>query len=356
MRVRATVADAVDHRLPAAFMSYATADDRNNGGALSRLRQALSEEVHVQTGEPFAIFQDREDIQWGQSWKARIDDALDSVTLLIPVMSPSFFRSDYCRKEVKRFAEREQVLGRNELILPIYYVTASELEEAGRRAGDEVATLLASRQRADWRDLRFNSFDSEVARVALAELAARLRDSFWQPADKLASRESSVHRPEIPPMVKNRRDPSSLASRRHVSNRVPGRPEPQKGSDELTAVPLDSREFPHVEYHNVSGQVSFAQVPVSPVEEPGKSSTGELSAEDPTQGSRNISSAVMAMVAAPLLVWLTTWLFSRSNPILIFSGVVSAVFSIVFIYGFFESLSRVPRDKSGRRLPRGPGK
>lgn len=71
----------------------------------------------MQIGQEFAIFQDRNDIAWGQNWQARIDQTLDAVTLLIPILTPSFFASPACRQEVTRFVERERTLDRNDLIL-----------------------------------------------------------------------------------------------------------------------------------------------------------------------------------------------------------------------------------------------
>ena len=44
-----------------------------------------------------------------------------------------------------------------------------------------MATVLASRQFADWRELRFEPFTSPLVRKAIAQLASRMRDTFWQP-------------------------------------------------------------------------------------------------------------------------------------------------------------------------------
>ena len=95
-------------RQPAAFMSYVRFVDQHDDGQLTQFRERLAAEVQVQTGEEFAIFQDRNDIAWGQNWQARIDEALDAVTLLIPIITPGFFRSPPCRDEVTRFLERER--------------------------------------------------------------------------------------------------------------------------------------------------------------------------------------------------------------------------------------------------------
>ena len=105
---------------PRAFLSYTRIDDRRDGGRITNLREQLSGEVQMQTGQAFEIFQDVKDIEWGQSAAARIEIALDEVTFLIPILTPSFFNSQACRDEVLRFLEHERRLDRNDLILPIY--------------------------------------------------------------------------------------------------------------------------------------------------------------------------------------------------------------------------------------------
>jgi parallel beta-helix repeat protein len=104
---------------PAAFMSYVRFNDQHDDGQLSQFRERLCAEVRVQTGQEFAIFQDRNDIAWGQNWRQRIDEALDAVTLLLVIITPSLFYSPPCRAEVTRFLAigtgASPVLRRNEI-------------------------------------------------------------------------------------------------------------------------------------------------------------------------------------------------------------------------------------------------
>jgi F-box protein 11 len=175
---------------PAAFLSYVRADDRYEGGLISQFRERLSAEVRMQIGQDFPIFQDRSDIAWGQNWRTRIDETLDTVTLLVPVMTPGFFASAACH-EVTRFLERERRLGRSDLILPVYYVGAPQLDDPALRETDPLATILFTRQYADWRELRFEPFTAPVVRKALAQLAVRMRETFWRPASHEGQREQS---------------------------------------------------------------------------------------------------------------------------------------------------------------------
>ena len=57
-------------RNPVAFMTYLRRVDQLDDGRLTLLRKRLENEVQLYTGkEDFAIFQDRQDIRWGQQWQ-----------------------------------------------------------------------------------------------------------------------------------------------------------------------------------------------------------------------------------------------------------------------------------------------
>lgn len=159
-------------------MSYAHFDDEHDNGQLSKLRERLSGEVRMQTGYDFRIFQDRNDIEWGDNWEKRINQALDAATLLLVIITPNFFGSSYCKKEVASFHAREEALHRCDLILPVYYVSAAVFENPDKRKRHAQARLLASRQYADWRKLRFEPADSLITRKAIEQLALRISASF----------------------------------------------------------------------------------------------------------------------------------------------------------------------------------
>ncbi len=171
-----------------AFMCYARANDK---GDLTQLRENLSSEVEQYIGEEFHIFKDTEDIKWGEDWEKRIEESLSEVIFFIPIITPSFFRSKYCRGELRRFLDREKKLGRNDLILPIYYIETSLLENrAEREIADQdddalrdvktLAKIIRDRQHVDWRKLRLkcrSAFGSEEVLKALEGLAIQIRDA-----------------------------------------------------------------------------------------------------------------------------------------------------------------------------------
>src|SRR3954447_10768372 len=123
---------------PAALMSYVHSDDKYK--QLTTLRERLSDEVQMQIGIEFPIFQDTKDIHWGQNWEQRIKSALtEEITFLMPIITPSFFNSQPCREELERFLEVEKKLKRSDLILPIYFVDTPVLNYPELRVTDPLA-------------------------------------------------------------------------------------------------------------------------------------------------------------------------------------------------------------------------
>jgi hypothetical protein len=161
---------------PQAFMSYAHIDDRHR--RLTQFRRELSDEVRVHLGREFSIFQDWNDIGWGQNWKARIQQSLEQEAIfLIPILSPSFFNSEPCQAELRAFLDKETNLGRDDLVLPVYYVDYPLLHDQNALADNDLARTIAARQFADWRELRTKPFVSTVVMNALVTLAKKIRDA-----------------------------------------------------------------------------------------------------------------------------------------------------------------------------------
>jgi hypothetical protein len=134
----------------------------------------LEREIGVQMGAAFTIFQDRRDIAWGDAWRQRIEESIDSVVFLIPIVTPSFFLSEECRSEFERFLTRERLVRRSDLIFPVYYVSCHELDDPAART-DPIAVAIALRQYTDWRGLRFEAYSSPMVASRIADLARQLK-------------------------------------------------------------------------------------------------------------------------------------------------------------------------------------
>jgi formylglycine-generating enzyme required for sulfatase activity len=154
---------------PDAFLSYTRFDDRQ--GKISQFRQELEDEVRAVTGVAFAIFQDVDDIDVGERWSDKLDQMLDVARFFIPILTPSYFNSAACRDELKKFLKAEERAGRDDLILPIYWITCPVLENKELRQRDDLAIAIDQRHRWDWRDLREHTFRNRKVRLKLHELA-----------------------------------------------------------------------------------------------------------------------------------------------------------------------------------------
>jgi formylglycine-generating enzyme required for sulfatase activity len=157
---------------PDAFLSYTRFDDRL--GAIRAFRQWLGDIVREVSGEPFDIFQDIDDIDVGERWSGKLEQILDQARFFIPIMTPSYFKSEACRGELQKFLAAEKKAGREDLITPIYYIESPVLEDRALREADYVAKVLSSRQRYDWRELRHYSFRNRKVRLKIDELARQI--------------------------------------------------------------------------------------------------------------------------------------------------------------------------------------
>lgn len=184
------------------FWSYVRNDDDAEGGRVSRLAQDVAGQFEMITGEKIDLFLDRDDIDWGEDWRNKIDDSLSSIGFFIAVLSPRYFMSSECRRELQFFARRAQNLGIKELVLPLLYVDVPSLHED--TPSDDLVRLVKTFQWEDWRDLRFLDVDSGEYRRGVARLAQRLVE-----ANKMAE-EANVTAEVLEPSTDDGEDPPGL--------------------------------------------------------------------------------------------------------------------------------------------------
>ncbi|EFF91571.1 hypothetical protein SSTG_01890 [Streptomyces sp. e14] len=160
-----------DYEQAVGFWSYTHKDDELNRGRIRELAKRIADEYEAITAEKIRIFVDKENLDWGAEWDSRIKAALAGTTFFIPVVTPAFFKSLDCRREVLTFSGHAKSLGLSELLLPILYVSVPGLE---KDSPDEVKSLIANCQYEDWTKLRLEDEESPAYRKAVARLAERL--------------------------------------------------------------------------------------------------------------------------------------------------------------------------------------
>ncbi|MDR0849689.1 MAG: toll/interleukin-1 receptor domain-containing protein, partial [Propionibacteriaceae bacterium] len=154
------------------FLSYSHADDDAECGRIRHLGNDIASEYGLLTGQEIHLFIDKKDLQWGDVWEDVIGDNLAKAAFFIPIITPRFFASAACRKELNDFSLKADKLGLGDLILPIYYATYAGLES--EESGDSLVASVSSRQWIDWRPLRFSERTSPEYRQKINDLATRL--------------------------------------------------------------------------------------------------------------------------------------------------------------------------------------
>jgi TIR domain len=154
-----------------AFFSYAHSDNDREGGRILHLAELIRSEFETLTGTTVEIFTDSAEILWGQSFRTRLDEALQETTFFIPVLTPTYFLREECRKEMRQFVSSAQELGLQQLLLSIRY---SEVPGLREDSSDELMAIAAQMQFEPWDDLRLRDESSESYRTGVNRLAKRL--------------------------------------------------------------------------------------------------------------------------------------------------------------------------------------
>jgi TIR domain len=136
------------------FFSYSRRDDEHSGGALSRLRARIHDELRLQLGRDVRLWQDTAAIPHGTLWEDEIKRAIAECAFFIPIVTPSAVASSHCRTEFELFLAREAELGRKDLIFPILYIRVPALGIEDQRRQNDVLNIIHVRQYADWTKLR----------------------------------------------------------------------------------------------------------------------------------------------------------------------------------------------------------
>jgi hypothetical protein len=155
------------------FWSYTHSDNEQDGGAILKLASLISGEYELLSGSPLNLFVDQDSLSWGDEWQKRLTEFLTKTTFFIPIITPRFFTSEACRRELMEFAGKAVSLGVEELILPILYVRPANYSPDNP---DECVALAARMQYVDWTSNRLLDPSSEGYRSAVNKLALRLME------------------------------------------------------------------------------------------------------------------------------------------------------------------------------------
>ncbi len=212
---------------PKGFLSYTHKDDEFFGGYISEFRKMLENAVHVVSGErSFALFQDSEGIVIGANWRKRLSEAIDDSSFLVPMLTPLYFNSEPCRAEMSEFLHHERSLDRDDLMLPVYFVTSPKLEKPEEQAKDPLAIEVARRQIYDWREQALIPLQEGTTRKAMIGLAGQIAERIQSGARADSGKPGTF----LDPVQTGRAPESTTGSREPAMS-------PLRGVDDLSSDP-----------------------------------------------------------------------------------------------------------------------
>ena len=102
------------------------------------------------------VFYDKDTLQWGDNWKQKLLEGIETAEFAIIVISKSFFGREWTEKELHDFLERQNSNGQK-IILPIlhnisfdelkeHYPSIAEIQaiESNKYSCDQIALLFAN--------------------------------------------------------------------------------------------------------------------------------------------------------------------------------------------------------------------
>jgi len=151
-----------------AFISYTREKDAYDH-VVSSFRDRLLNELRLRKRSS-QVFMDKTAIAAGMSFSTEIDKALNDADVLIVLLSPAWFESEWCRRELEHFVDFKSKQGKFPAVLPLLWVNMN----LAANPEDKLAAFLAPIQYRDWRSLRKKKWDSYAMRDELDKLADAL--------------------------------------------------------------------------------------------------------------------------------------------------------------------------------------
>jgi hypothetical protein len=105
-------------------------------------------------------------------------EEIERASVLVSILSPNYLGDPHCRGELGQFLQKEQRLGRSDLVIPIHYIDTAFSTDA------LLIEAWSYHESFDWRKLRFEPFTAQPVKEAMSRLATDIRDRLPFPASK----------------------------------------------------------------------------------------------------------------------------------------------------------------------------
>jgi hypothetical protein len=154
------------------FVSYSSIKDMN--GAVTKFCLHLEHELRQKTGDvDLSVFQDRRAIHGGDKWQDILESELASANLLLILMSPTWLRREWCRREFALFKASMTPSWRKQVV-PLVWDTVGD-SDAKTQEEQRLLTELRSYQWLVWDELKYADWASPEPNQAAGRLAKELK-------------------------------------------------------------------------------------------------------------------------------------------------------------------------------------
>jgi hypothetical protein len=157
------------------FWSYSRQADAADRGRIVELARLVADEYRNLTGTRLDLYLDVDGTRLGVDLRQTINANLRRSTFFIAVVSPLYYKSPECQRELRYFLRKANELGRTELLIPIRYI-------ASRYPDHPMTPVLDRYLWEDWTKLRLDAPDSAAHRRAVHAVASRLAELSPPPA------------------------------------------------------------------------------------------------------------------------------------------------------------------------------
>lgn len=159
------------------FVSYAHSD--NDGGIVTQAVQRISSLYKKITGDQLRVFFDTSEIITSELWESKIRISMRSSKMLLAFLSPSYVKSEWCRKEWEITVHEERNL-RRDILLPdhvgiIFPVLLHPLKRGHFNPADE--SFLSEATRRQYFDFSSEAYNQQVLEIHVRRLVEQLVDS-----------------------------------------------------------------------------------------------------------------------------------------------------------------------------------
>ncbi len=133
-------------------------------GVIERLAFWLTQELG---GQEAKLFFDKESIEVGDPWPAKIQEGLRTSRCMVGIWSPQYFQSRWCVSEWRSFLERGQRLGKN-LIAPVRFHDGESYPQEAKDIQQIDVTPYTSTLDGFWKTDRAVELEDKLKELAKA--------------------------------------------------------------------------------------------------------------------------------------------------------------------------------------------